>query len=397
MKKIVVLLVLVLLLVGCENANNKGNSDVNNRVDTTTNTSTNTQKPDEKYVIKKEDIDEQEFIIDPEVDVDGSMECHLFFMNEHAYYSDGFGNVIRGEYAISGDILSIDFRNYIGDYSEKPQELDVDVTIKMTNENTMEVVETPNTYILKTSNLVDGKWVFDGGEKEMELFGFVKGYHFYKVPTVSKIDASREWVYDAEYEKNLKAPSYVVDGKIYSGDSIVVPYINIDSDYAREVNTEIKNVFDKIIEHYNNGIEDNMSYVDSCNYTVFTEENGLFVLFTYGLGATDVVHPVYFTYNFNLVDGSKLDFDYFCNYIGREKDEVESSVIKKIEEIFKAEMNEFDAKEIESYLNSTKSSFEEAFNNGKILFTITEDRNPAFVVDIQTPAGTGHFDTLIEI
>ena len=318
-------------------------------------------------------------------------------MNQYAYYTDGFGNVLRGEYSINGDNLSISFKNYIGEYSEKPQELDVDVTLKMTNENTMEVLETADTYMLKTSNLIDGKWVFDGGEKEMTILGFVKGYRFYKVPTVSKMDTSREWVYDAEYEKNLKAPSYVAYDNNYSGESIVVPFINIDSNYAREVNEEIRNIFDKIVDHYNAGVEDNMSYVDSCNYTTFVEENGLFVLFTYGLGATDVVHPVYTAYSFNLVDGSKMDFDYYCNYIGMERDDVESSVIKKIEELYNTEMSDFDESEINTYIDSTKSTFKDAFEKGDIVYTVTEKGKPAFVVDIQIPAGTGHFDTLIEI
>ncbi len=401
MKKLFAILSVILVLAGCGNVKEETSNNVNNETNVTTNTSanstTNIQEEVAKYEIKKEDIDEQVFIIDPEVDEDGAMECSLYFMNDKAYYSDGFGNAIRGEYTISGDTLSIEFEDFIGEYSEKPQKLDVKVALKMSDENTILVTETPNTYTLKTSTFTDGKWVFDGGEKEMALLGFEKGYHFYKMPEVSKIDDSRAWIYDAEYEKNLKAESYMVGDKTYYGKDIVVPSVNIDSDYAREVNEDIKNKLEKVVEHYNEGVEDKTSYVDSCSYTTFEEEDGLFVLFTYGLGATDVVHPVYSAYSFNLVDGSKMNLDYFCHYIGREKDEVESSVIAKVEEIINAEMNGFTATEIEKYIDLTKTDFETSFRKGEAVFTIKQDGTPAFIVDIQIPAGTEHFDTLIEL
>jgi hypothetical protein len=102
-------------------------------------------------------------------------------------------------------------------------------------------------------------------------------------------------------------------------------------------------------------------------------------------------------YSFNLIDGSKMDFEYYCNYIGREKEEIESSIINKIEEIINTEMNGFDENEIKTYIDLTTSSFKNAFKNGNVVYTVTEEGKPAFVIDIQIPAGTGHFDRLIEI
>ena len=401
MRNFLLILALIFVLVGCEEAKQETGNNVNNETNVTPNTSvnstTNIKEEVAKYKIKKEDIDEQDFIIDPEEDEEGAMECHIFFMNDKAYYSDGFGNSIRGDYTISGDSISIRFEDFISEYSEKPQKLNVSVVLKMSDENAMLVTETPNTYTIKTSTYSDGKWVFDGGEKEMMLLGFEAGNYFYKVPEVNKIDDSRDWVYDAEYEKNLKSESYLVGDKTYYGKDIVVPFINIDSDYAREVNEDIKNKLEKVVEHYNEGVEDNISYVDSCSYTTFGEENGLFVLFTYGLGATDVVHPIYSAYNFNLVDGSQMNLNYYCNYIGRDKDEVELSIKTKIEEIINEKMNGFTEAEIEKYIDLTKNDFETAFRKDEAVFTITEEGNPAFVVDIQIPAGSEHFDTLIEI
>jgi SpoIID/LytB domain protein len=58
---------------------------------------------------------------------------------------------------------------------------------------------------------------------------------------------------------------------------------------------------------------------------------------------------------------------------------------------------EEDYSQYSSEVNLTKNDFETAFRKDAAVFTITEDGNPAFVVDIQIPAGSEHFDTLIEI
>lgn len=394
MRSFLIVLILLFALVGCEKVQEEKEIIVDTSPKVSTNTIKNTST---KYIIKKEDIDEKEFIIDSEIDVDGALECNLYFMNDKVYHFDGFGNTVRGEYIISGDMILVKFTNLISEYSERPQDLDVDVRLKMTDENTIEVTETPDSYTIKTSTISGDSWVFDGGEKEMEFLGFVKGYRFYKVPEVSKIDDKKEWVHDANYDADFDAVSYKVEDKEYYEKDIVVPYVNIDSDYAKQVNEEIKKKFDLIVEHYNSGVEDKTSYVDSCKYTFFSEENALFVLFEYGLGATDVVHPVYSTYSFNLVDGSKLDFDYYCNFIGASREEIIDTINKKIETIISEKMNGFDEKEIEKYIEITQNSFAEKFDKGDIMYTVTQEGKPAFVVDIQIPAGSEHFDTIVEL
>ncbi len=395
MKKLLVLLIVAILLVGCEQKKEENNDNVevvNNPQPTTT-----VQNTNKKFEIKNEYIEEKQFVIDPQVDNEGYMDCKINFWEGKAYYTDGFGNVLRGPYEISGDSITINFNMLDAEYSEKPQQLDVDVHLKMLDETTIIVAETPPPYTVKTSTFVDGNWVFDSGEKEMTFLGFVKDYRFYKVPVVGKIDDTKEWVYDAEYTKDVKAPSYEVWEQTYSAEDIVVPYINIDSDYARKVNAEIKEAFNKIVAHYNEGVEDGFSYVDTCEYTTYEYENGLFVLFTYGLGATDVVHPVYCAYSFDLVDGSKMDLDFFCNFIGLSKPVVQFSIETNIEKMVREEMKSFDEEEIKTYVDLSKKSFADKFESEDVDFTIVGEGDPFFVVDIQIPAGTGHFDTLVGV
>ena len=61
---------------------------------------------------------------------------------------------------------------------------------------------------------------------------------------VSKLDDTKDWVYDAEYTKNVIAESYSTHwNDTYYAKDIVIPYININSSYANNANNEIKEVF----------------------------------------------------------------------------------------------------------------------------------------------------------
>lgn len=124
---------------------------------------------------------------------------------------------------------------------------------------------------------------------------------------VSKLDNTKDWVYDAEYTKNVTTNSYSTyyDETYYAKD-IVVPYININSSYANIANKEIKTIFDDAINSYNKGVNDKITYVNECGYQKYVNNNNLSVLLTYGVGATDIVHPEYYTYNIDLKTGNQL-------------------------------------------------------------------------------------------
>ena len=62
-----------------------------------------------------------------------------------------------------------------------------------------------------------------------------------------EINNDKEWIYDAEYTKTVNASSYKTQSGTYYAKDIIVPYINIKSDYATSANNEIKKVFDDAI------------------------------------------------------------------------------------------------------------------------------------------------------
>ena len=86
-----------------------------------------------------------------------------------------------------------------------------------------------------------------------------------KTESVAKIYSDKEYIYDAQYEKNVNKDSYVMGNKTYYAKDIVVPFININSSYVTDANNEIKTVFDQAITSYNNGTK----YIDQCNYTKY--------------------------------------------------------------------------------------------------------------------------------
>jgi len=72
--------------------------------------------------------------------------------------------------------------------------------------------------------------------------------------TSKKIDESKDWVYDADYLKenkkiyqdSAKTEEYAVN----SNKDLIVPYININLEYAKTVNENIKALYDDYYSKY---------------------------------------------------------------------------------------------------------------------------------------------------
>lgn len=94
---------------------------------------------------------------------------------------------------------------------------------------------------------------------------------------VSKIDDTKDWVYDAEYKRNVTAESYATNGKTY---------------YAKDSNNAIEKVFEDAIKKYNEGVNDKITYIDECGYKKYINDNNLSIVLTYGVGGTDVIHII---------------------------------------------------------------------------------------------------------
>lgn len=217
---------------------------------------------------------------------------------------------------------------------------------------------------------------------------------------VSKIDENKDWVYDAEYKKDAKAESYVAEDKTYYARDIVVPYININSSYASDSNTEIKKVFDDAMKKYNEGVNDKMTYVEQCNYRKYMKDNHLSVTLTYGVGATDVVVPDYYTYNINLENGTQLSYEDAYKICGFNDGNIESKVEEAITKVMKDELNGVtfeDGKNFDTYNKQSIDNYKKSVANNTVKYCISDNGRLNVVVVLSIPAGIGEFPHLITI
>lgn len=214
---------------------------------------------------------------------------------------------------------------------------------------------------------------------------------------VTKLDDTRDWIYDAEYEKNVTANSYTtVYNNTYYADDIKVPYINVNSTYAKRANNEISQVFDEAIKVYNDGLSNKTSYVDECNYKNYLNGNNLSVVLTYGVGSTDVVHPKYYTYNINLITGNELSYEEVYTLANISSTNIDSKIESAITSVLKERLKDT-KNDLSTCINESIDNYKASVNNNTLKYFLSENNKLNVVVKLSIPAGTGEFDTIITV
>ena len=201
-----------------------------------------------------------------------------------------------------------------------------------------------------------------------------------------KVNPDKEWIYDAEYEKDVIQDSYKTEyDEEYFVKDIIVPYININSDDAKKANEEIKKVFDDALDCYKAGIEDKLTYVDECGYKSYARNGILSVILTFGHGATDVVYPDYYAYCFDLTTGNKLDYKKICDWAGVS----EKSLYEKVEKAITERSKELipEGEDFDKYNNLSLDYYKKAVEEGKIQAFIGEGNTLNIITKMHFPAG----------
>lgn len=211
---------------------------------------------------------------------------------------------------------------------------------------------------------------------------------------VSKIYNTKDWVYDSEYEKNVSAQSYSVGSNTFYAKDIVVPFINVKSSDVTTANTEIKNVFYDAISKYNEGVSDKTTYVDECDYKRYNNQNYISLILTYGVGATDVVHPSYYTYNINLKTGNKLSYEETYKIAGLDSNIIESKVENAITKVMK---EKFSDESFDTYNRESINNYKNSISNNTLKYFLSDNNKLNIIVKLIIPAGSGEFDTIITV
>lgn len=204
-----------------------------------------------------------------------------------------------------------------------------------------------------------------------------------------KIDESRDYVYNAEYDTDNAPESYIIGDRTYTLDEIVVPYINIDSEAAKKANQNIKSIFDELMDAYNDGANGGLGYVKYCEYDFYINDNILSIVFKTGTGATDVVFPYYHTYNFDLNTGEKLIYKNAIALTGFSSDTLFEKVKEQIGEHMKA--YSYPAKDGEwSYDNlytHSVNDYTSSVDNGSVEFYFDDNNTFNVQAVIYLPGG----------
>ena len=211
---------------------------------------------------------------------------------------------------------------------------------------------------------------------------------------VSKLDTKADWVYDAEYKKDVTADYYDSGFSRYYAKDIVVPYINIKSDYADKSNDEIKEVFDKAIAKYNEGVQYKIFKIVDCSYQKNIYNNALSLMTIYSVAATDIPIPNYHIYNIDLKTGKELSFEDIYKLAGFDSKTIDS----KVEESIKTHMKKYFSGAIDdTNINNTIKNYKDAVSNKTIKYFISGNGKLSIIIALNLNVHTDEIEEIIPI
>ena len=250
-----------------------------------------------------------------------------------------------------------------------------------------------------------------------------------------KIDESKYYVYDAEYQANT---DYLHYGKAYNNEfdtqkthdgfdttivnngilylkDLVVPYININTSSVKAINEKLEKLYNEYVNMYNesasnydnivkkygadfdinnvtfDSINDRWSY-PMLKYYTYQSNNILSVVVTYGVLGTDILHPEYLVYNFDLSNGNLLNYDQFLSKFDLNVTEASSLILKQVSDYVKSSETY-----ISEPLSDTEKNLNKSITDGTVLFFVDNQGNVNYIVDIYMNAGSGNYPQKITI
>lgn len=221
-----------------------------------------------------------------------------------------------------------------------------------------------------------------------------------EVSLISKLDENKEWIYDAEYEHNVNTESFVAGSKTFFAKDIIVPFINIDSKYAKEANNNIKQLFDDAIQVYNGSANGEAKYVDECSYKKYIGTDLISTVITYKVSENNIVSSQYYVYNLKLKDGSIVPYDETYSLAGFTTDNIEEkvseSITNYISELEKTNNNQSTVN-IDELIKKNIESYKNDITNNTLKYFVSENGKLNIIIKLYTPQEIEPIETIIEI
>ena len=150
--------------------------------------------------------------------------------------------------------------------------------------------------------LYDKKILFNKEEKVVEIKSDLNSEQL-------KLYNEFELVYNAEYAYEVNQNSYTdTKNNIRYYTDIVIPYININSEDAKNINEDIKKLNDSLVKEYENNLINNEYYVKSnYSYVIYDDILSLVVKITRN-NESNQEYNEYKTYNINLDTKKKMTY-----------------------------------------------------------------------------------------
>ena len=214
---------------------------------------------------------------------------------------------------------------------------------------------------------------------------------------ISKLDSSKEWVYDANYNLPTNKESYYGYSdhtKLISASDLVVPYINIDSDDAKKVNQEIYKLYEDLINKFNENLKEEINFT-LVEYKTYTNDNIISIVITTEFAGTDVPMHNYYTYSFNLENGKLLSYNDAYKNVGLNEGNITDKATQAVTNALREKHSNGD--DFDTYNNKSINNYKASISNNTIKFFIDRNKKLNIIVTLEIPAGRGQFDTIITV
>ena len=211
-----------------------------------------------------------------------------------------------------------------------------------------------------------------------------------------KIDESVNYITDLTLDTGSLPDSYYnqEEDKTYYLNNLNFPYINI--------NEEIKKLADQAIQIYTLGVLGGLDRVDESTYSYYVNNNILSIVIIYSVNYNTPSDRGYYTYNFDLTTGNKVDFKKIYTSLGNSEDGINDKVNRAI----KKYMDDLDNSTSYSLYNHTQGymgedsytasltkayeTYKESITNNTIKYYIDDSKNIHVITTIMVPIGEGY-------
>ncbi len=228
--------------------------------------------------------------------------------------------------------------------------------------------------------------------------------------TISK----KKYIKDAEYQSEGLKESYFYYKEKMSPSDIVVPYLNLETESAKEFNKEIKDLYREFIEMYisfsNEGLSLKINETESYNYIktnyTYTQENNIISILIKvnrtSRGSSEVVE--YYSFNYDIKKDKILSFEDLCDKLNISYEDA----IKKSNKILEITFNQQfelsntptdkEQKEIQEYINLNKEYFKTQIDNKTIQGFIDKNNKLKIILYNEHPfGGSGFYEEIVTI